>query len=363
VRKLFWRLHSVAGLLAGLGLVVVGLTGSVLVFHEELDALFRPAQTRVQVSGPRLPLETLVARVEREAPGRAVVGWDLKPHDPGAADGVFVMPFGTRDWQYLTIDPYTGRLLCQPQDYRATFKGWLLELHKELFLKDAGVLITGLLGAALCFLGLSGLYLYRRFWKTLFRLRLKASFRMISGDFHRLVGVWSTGFNLLLGFTGAYWNLGNVVEYLKKPHAVASDEVLFYNKLFPADLPIQEMLTRAEREIPGFETHYVSLPWAPGGPFTLWGKKADAAWIRSPHGSQVAFDSSDAHLLSTNDITRAGWWQQTVDTFKPLHFGNFGGIPSKIFWSLGGLTPAMLCLSGMSIWWQRRKLSIRKAAE
>ncbi|HEY1122437.1 MAG TPA: PepSY-associated TM helix domain-containing protein, partial [Haloferula sp.] len=272
MRKLFWRLHSVAGLVAGLGLLVIGITGSLLVFHQELDATFRPAATRISpLPEGRKPLEELVIAVEQQVPGHAVTGWELRHDDPRAADGAYVMPFGTRDWHWITVDPYRAKVLSNPVDHEATLKGWLLHLHMEFFLHDVGIALTGLLGVALCFLGLSGLYLYRRFWKTLFRLRFKSSFRMLSGDFHRLVGVWSTSFNLLLGFTGAYWNLTHTVEHFTQPQADPSDEALFDEKLFSSELKIEPMLAEAKQHIPGFETHYVSLPWAPSGPFTLWG--------------------------------------------------------------------------------------------
>jgi uncharacterized iron-regulated membrane protein len=361
VRKLFWRLHSLAGLIAGLGLLVIGLSGSLLVFHEEIDAALRPAQTRVEpLAEGRLPLETLVVAVEKQVPGHGVTGWRLKPDDPRAADGVFVMPHGTREWHYVTVDPYRGKVLSSPVDHESTLKGWLLHLHMEFFLHDVGIALTGLLGAVLCFLGLSGVYLYRRFWKSLFRLRLKSSLRMLTGDLHRLVGIWSTGFNLLLGFTGAYWNIAHTVEHFTGPQVDAADEPVFHEKLFSSELPVQAMLARAKQHLPGFETHYLSLPWAPGGPFTLWGRAEDAAWFRSRYGSQVAFDSRSGDLLAVNDLTQSATWAQVVDAFEPLHFGDFGGLATKILWSAAGLAPALLCVSGMGIWWQRRRQASAK---
>ena len=66
MRKRLWQLHSWLGLLAGLGLLVIGATGSMLVFRDELEALVDPALVRVVPPSPdtaRLPLDTLFARV------------------------------------------------------------------------------------------------------------------------------------------------------------------------------------------------------------------------------------------------------------------------------------------------------------
>eukprot|EP00903_Cladosiphon_okamuranus_P003468 g3466.t1 len=295
------------------------------------------------------------AAVEAAVPGHAITGWSLHRDNPRAADGVYVMPFGTREWHLVTVDPYRGTVLGTPELNANTLKSWILTLHTELFLGHFGVALAGIFGLAFCFLGLSGIYLYRRFWKTLFRLRLGASMRMLTGDIHRLTGVFSVGFNLLFGFTGAYWNLSHTLEDIFAPHHHEEDEVLFYEKLFPSTLDLQALQTNAREQIPGFETHYISFPWEPGGVFTLWGCKQDSPWFRSSYGSQVSYNGQTGSFLSSHDLTKQGLWPQIEDTFEPLHFGNFGGLLPKLFWCAAGFAPAILCLSGMSIWWQRRK--------
>lgn len=360
MKKYFWLLHSITGLVAGLGLTVIGVSGALLVFHQEIDALCRPEQVRVEpLPSGRLPLNDLIATVEAAFPGHAVTGW--QPSEPGSrqADGVFVMPFGTRHWQYLTLDPYRGKILSQPELHGRTLKGWLLELHTELFLHHTGVALAGLLGLAMCFLGISGIYLCRRCWRNLFRLRWKASLRLLCSDVHRLTGVLSAGLHLLLGFTGAFWSLSHTLEDWKGGHADPGDEILFHHKLFPAGLDVASLPQQAQTHLPGFQTRYISFPWAPGGPFTLWGSQTDAGWFRSRFGSQVTFDSRTGAFVSLHDLRQDGTWAQILDSFEPLHFGDFGGLPVKILWATAGCTPALLSVSGMIIWWKRQRKRTR----
>jgi uncharacterized iron-regulated membrane protein len=233
-------------------------------------------------------------------------------------------------------------------------------------LKDVGLAITGVLGVALCFLSLSGLYLYRRFWKTLFRLRFKASFRMLSGDAHRMVGVFSVLPNLLLGLTGAFWNVSHTFEHLfesEEDIAVEeAEEPLFYEKLFAPDFSVAALQEKAGDHITDFETHYISFPWAPGGPFTLWGTREDASVLRNPTGSWVSFDSQSGDIVSKYDVTAQDAWTQVEDSFEPLHFGNFGGLPIKTLYAAAGLAPAILTLTGMTIWWKRWRKTGRRTA-
>ena len=43
MRKRLWQLHFWCGLIAGLGPLLIGLSGSILVFHDEVDRLLDPA--------------------------------------------------------------------------------------------------------------------------------------------------------------------------------------------------------------------------------------------------------------------------------------------------------------------------------
>lgn len=356
MRRLFWRVHSILGLTAGLGLIVIGLSGSALVFHEELDAVFNREQTRVvPTSAGRLPLDELLARVEAQLPGYAITGWQPQRDNPRAADGAYVIAFGEHTWNYLTVDPYRGTVLSGPRLHEETLKGWMLELHYTFFADHVGMAVSGLLGVALCLLGVSGLWIYRRFWRTLFTLRWRSGARLLFGDIHRFTGVTSVGFNLLLGFTGAYWNIDHVLHELREPTLPPSEEFNVPGKLYPEDFRLDAMVADAAERIPGFVTHYVSLPWSPGGGVTLWGKTADAAWFRNAYGSQVSYDAGTGAFGSVHDIRNDGLWAQTLDAFEPLHFGNFGGLPIKVLWALAGLAPGVLAVSGMAIWWQRRR--------
>src|SRR5438093_1447055 len=80
-RRWFFQIHFWAGLIAGVMWLVVGLTGSAVVFVPELRRLEAPGSTRVQPAGQALPIETLVHRVQKERPTDRMhsIYWDFKP--------------------------------------------------------------------------------------------------------------------------------------------------------------------------------------------------------------------------------------------------------------------------------------------
>jgi len=86
----------------------------------------------------------------------------------------------------------------------------------------------------------------------------------------------------------------------------------------------------------------------------------------TPAGSnRVYIDPSSARVLSTD---RAADWSFGVRLFQalsPIHYGEFGGLPVKVAWSLLGVTPAVLFVTGLAVWWRpsRRRYGRKVSSE
>ena len=155
MRRFLLHLHSVVGLVAGLGLIVIGLSGSVLVFRQEIDSLMMPERVlAANVSPQRLDLDVLVARLKQQLDSYEPIGW-RPSRSPGKNDQVFVAPDAGGEQKVLWIDPVTGTIHGTPVTPSQTLTGWLLELHYTLFGGQVGVLIAGVFAALLCLLGIS----------------------------------------------------------------------------------------------------------------------------------------------------------------------------------------------------------------
>jgi uncharacterized iron-regulated membrane protein len=361
MRKRLWQLHSWLGLVAGLGLVVIGLTGSLLVFHEELETLFNPALVRVEpVAAGRLPLDTLLAHAQRQLPNHEITGW-LVQHDAShhLADQLYVIRHGRKEWLIATLDPFTGKLLASPRLGTSTLTGWLLELHYTFLADHTGTFIAGLFAVMLCLLGITGVWVYREFWKHLLTFRWRRGARLLFSDLHKFVGITSVAFNLILGFTGAYWNLTHVIGEWKNGEP---EQAKFEHRLYAATLSLDALVRDAAVRLPGFRANFISLPSDPAAPaVTLWGAVEPREFLRAPYGSTVVYDPQTGAHRSTTDLRTAGWWPRVVDTFTPLHYGTFGGLPVKILWCLGGLAPGVLAVTGFILWRLRRRGARRPA--
>lgn len=354
MRKRLWLLHSWLGLVAGLGLLVIGLTGSLLVFHEELEALFNRELVRVEpASAGRLPLDTLLAHAQRQLPGHEVTGWLPQYDDPHLADLLYVIERGHNEWLVATLDPYTGQLLASPRLGTTTFTGWLLDLHYMFLADHFGLGLAGLFAVMLCALGVSGVWLYRDFWKNLLTLRWNRGARILFSDLHKFTGIASVAFNLILGFTGAYWNLTHLIG-----HWINGDppQARIEQRLYPDTLSLDALARDSAERLPGFRGNFISLPSDPAAPAVIfWGTIEPRGRFTSPYGSTITYDPATGAHTATSDLRTQGPWARFADSFTPLHYGTFGGLPVKILWCIGGLTPGLLGITGFLIWSRRRR--------
>ncbi|MFP4070056.1 MAG: PepSY-associated TM helix domain-containing protein [Opitutales bacterium] len=354
--KTIWKLHSWLGLLAGIPLLVIALSGSLLVFKDDLNRLLIPGKVFVESrpEGP-LPMAERLAALQEGLPEHEVVGWALYD-EPERSDWVYVMAHGDDEWLHVYQNPYTGEILGEPVASDSEFMGWLLELHYTFLAGHVGMAVCGVLAILLCLLGLTGFLIYRKFWKSFFTFRWRTSLRLLGGNLHKRVGVVSAPVFLILGITGAVWNIDHVLHELEHIAEDGGDHEHYKmaERLYADELPLDAMRAASREAIPGFQVNYISFPWEPGVDITFWGSFEGQSSLRGPYHSTVAFDARSGDYLRHSRIDEASVWKQTYDAFEPLHFGTFGGLVTKVFWCVLGAAPGFLAVTGCLVWWKRR---------
>ncbi|QYJ75168.1 PepSY domain-containing protein [Shewanella sp. FJAT-52076] len=348
MRRLLWKWHGLAGLIAALPLFVIALTGSLLVFKAELDSLLMPEVVNAS-AGTRLPMNQLVASANQQLSGSEILGWQFG--QTGEADTLFVAAMGTYDWQKLWLDPASGSLLTPPVSLTWAITDWLLDLHYMLLLDHAGLLIAGVMALLFLFLGISGIVLHRQFWRTFFTLRWHKGLRLLLSDTHKMLGIVGAPIFLVLGFTGAWWNLEHFYEEELSGHD-DSQYIISQNYYSPA-LDFDALLADTRRQLPAFVPTYLRLPDASYPGVHFFGYRENGGVLRSRFGSIISYnDQSGAHT-STLDVAGAPALYQFTDSFRPLHYGDFGGLTTRILWCIIGFFPCLMALSGFWMWRQR----------
>jgi len=193
MRKVLVRLHRWTGLALFAYALLIGLTGSVLVYRPELYRHFEPVPVEV-AAGPRLLSdEALLQAAGRAFPSQtATEVW--RGAQPNHAVEVVLERDGERS-NYL-FDPYTGDPVgpTLPLGFRAT--AFLLDLHTQLVGGETGRAVNGALALGLAFMALSGVLVWTR-----------RRGRERSGSLRRLhltVGIWAAVFLLMWAITGVH---------------------------------------------------------------------------------------------------------------------------------------------------------------
>jgi uncharacterized iron-regulated membrane protein len=337
------------GLLAGIGLLVIGLTGSLLVFHDELDTATAPGLFLAQPAlSTRQMFDILLSNVQKALPDYEISSW-LPGSEPGAVDRVFVVKHHDYERLLVTVNPYTGAILAGPLDARRTVTGRIMELHYTFFAGRIGTLLAGLFAVLLCLLGLSGFWIYQDFWSNFIRLRWRASRQIFLCDLHKTVGISTVVFQLVLGFTGAYWNIPNAVRQFRFPGAHPPE---FPTRHWSRNISLDTLLDQAAQALPGFQPTFIGFPVVSGADLQIIGHAGSA--FRSDYDCTAVFDAQSGARKSIRDMRKAGLKDQIADTFRPLHYGTFGGLFIKIVWCAGGLTPGLLAITGYLMWRQRQ---------
>lgn len=373
MRKTLFKLHSYLALVALIPLFIVSVTGSILVFKTEVDQWLMPKvaalpyHTQSSSTFSRLNHNILQKNIESTFPEYILGAWEIF-NDGKEADRVYLVKKNSDDWFKIYFDPHTNTILSEPVSLTSDITDWLLDLHYTFMLNGIGNehsqwgTVLGLVAAiTLTFLGVSGLIIHRKFWLQLFNLRYHKSLRIFSGDLHRLIGAWASPMILILGITGIYFNAmvlyHEIFEHPSEDHYEPSSSL--YNETIDFQYLIDDSVTQLDT----FTPTYMLYPFEPEMNITVFGHQSGFNPFASNYASTVSYDRTSAELIVAIDGREANAVTKVVDSFRELHFGSFAGLGSKLIWSTLGLSPLILGLSGLYIWWSRKRKKYRREAK
>lgn len=208
LKKVLFQVHWFFGITAGLVLALMGVTGAISSFSDEILDAFNPEVVKVQprASGVLPPVE-LVHRLEADTGKKVAMLWGNAQGNE-AARVSFVPAPGERKGELRYFDPYTGQL--QGEVAGQGFFALVLQLHRYLVLGDVGKQITGACTLILVFFCLSGLYMrwprQALNWRTWLTLDWAKKGRAFKWDLHSVFGTWCMLFYMVSASTGLMWS-------------------------------------------------------------------------------------------------------------------------------------------------------------
>lgn len=204
LRRAVFQVHLWSGVAVGLYILMISVTGSVLVYTNELFRAATPSPIISKASAPRLTNDGLKEAATRLYPGYRVVNI-TRARNPDQAVDVWLRR-GDEIKRRL-FDPRSGSDLGEsvPTGIRLVSK--LLDLHDNLFAGPGGRKMNSLGALALLALAGTGLVIWWpgiKTWRRSLTLHRGVGWKRMTWHLHSMIGFWSLGFALVFGLSGIY---------------------------------------------------------------------------------------------------------------------------------------------------------------
>lgn len=382
-RLAFVWLHRWLGLTMAGFLVLVGLTGALLAFWNELNHLLTPNLYPGEHPGIELDAATLARRAEARAPqARAIqvylgyVGTAWVTMEP--KDGK--KPLG---FDLLCLDNVTGDELGRLQFgmFPTTLEAvmpFVYVLHDSLAAGEIGGWMLGLVALAWTIDSFVALYLtlpskfgdsrkgFFQRWKPAWQIKWGASFFRVNFDLHRAGGLWLWGMLLVFAWSSVAMNLDGV--YSRVTSFFLDYRPFDYGSRVSAADPTREPLEWEDAQKVGrrlmaeqAEKHGFEI----SRPIALYHLRDAHLYnyrvrssrdIGDKYGSTgVDFDAYSGELVNVSLPTGAQSGVTVTTWLMQLHMANVFGRPYQIFVCLLGLGIALLSITGIVIWWKKHR--------
>ncbi|MTG98645.1 PepSY domain-containing protein [Myroides sp. BIT-d1] len=388
-RSLFknWVLkaHLWLGLLSGIIVFVVSITGAFYVFNEDITAYMRKHvifhnQENYQDIDP-IPIYELKDKVNKQLKemGEEISSEDVTiPIDPARSYQFGLLKSNHDGWNYFNtyliyknvyVNQYTGEVLGV-YDIRKNPFFFAMILHRSLLLSNTiGGTIVGVSTIVFVIMLISGIILWwpknknmrkQRFW---FRWKNIKGWRRKNYDLHNILGFYASFLALIVALTGIMYSFRITtlwVYMLLNGGSADSPDFSIYKTTAPESVETPTTIDKIAQTV---KQHY---PYAHSFGLDLEDhdnadhhhdnlfvsvKEKEFTYAQS---SFMIFDEHSGELLHNHPYKDKSFAQKATDATYDLHVGAFFGFTGKVLAFICSLFCASLPVTGLIIWWGRR---------
>ena len=207
VRKALFQIHLWTGIAIGLYMSVICVTGSILVYRNELYSTFSPKPTIVFGSGTPISEEDVKSAARRLYPAYEIN--EIRRGET-ANHAIEITLRRGKEIKRRLLHPFTAGDLGDPLPAGFRFTAWLRDLHDNLLHGETGRRVNGIGALLILVLGVTGAFIWWPgigSWRRSLTLDLRSNWKRLTWSLHSALGFWFFGFILMWGLTGAYLSL------------------------------------------------------------------------------------------------------------------------------------------------------------
>lgn len=361
IKKIIAWLHLWLGLVSGIIVVILGITGSILVFEQEINSFTKPWLNAQNPEGSsQLPPSLLYNSAVKALPGKKInsiwyYGENKTAHVSSDSDST------------IYINPYTAEVVAIVDDHEDFFH-FIEDGHFYVWLPEKiGSVVVGWSTFIFLILLMTGIILWwpKKWSKTnankSFKIKWKAKFKRFNYDLHNVLGFYSLIFALILAVTGLIMSFAwfsNGVFWLAGERSFSDKRVkplsdTTYNMQITSLQQVDKAWEMGVKTIGEYnkDAIIVSFPKKASDAISLCLDMHNGTW-RYVYLDQHTLKTLPSSELKLRDEPFAKWLRRSN---YGLHVGAFLGLPTKIIFFFVSLIAASLPITGFYIWWGRRK--------
>ncbi len=375
-RKLLVKVHLYVGLVFGVVLSIAGLTGSLIVFWQPIDAALNPkllAPDHSCIESAFRPIDELVAAVRAKIPASGhLSSLDFPDQERPLLWAWYQMPTPEAEWgdiYALFVKPCSGEV-TGPRLWNSQQRPWggplmstLIQLHTSLWLNEGSLLLGNhlLSFGSVLLMGsiLIGYYLWwpnPGAWTSAFAIKRGARGTRLNYDLHKVVGAYAGGLMLVSLFTAIHmyepWTqiIDHGVDLLSP--VTALDVPLPASKPIEGQEPISvgRVIETTNTALPYGRPISLEFPIEEQGTYVVM-VDTGAVWK-----SQVSIEQYSGTVVRVQGPQAASIGDHVLGWLFPLHTGQAFGLPGRILMVVIGVLPTCLYITGFIIWWNRRRI-------
>jgi len=359
--KKWFNVHKWTSLICTIFLLMLCLTGLPLIFSHEIDEYFGHGVHIPEVADdlPPISKDQIIQNGLSQQPGMEMkyIFWDAHeyPHK------MFLTMADSAEApieadHYMTMDERTGEILAA-EPAHVDFMYIMYYLHVEMLAGIPGKLFLGLMGILFLVALVSGVVLYAPIMKrfNFGMIRSEKSNRLRWLDMHNMLGIVTLAWVAVVGLTGVINTLADPAIDLWRQGQLA-EMVENYKDLPPLEgelSSVDHAVAEAKKAAPDMEVSFIAYP---GTLFSSQHHYAVFMIGTSPLTSRIIKPALiDAKTGELTDMRDLPWYLNLIYVSQPFHFGDYGGIPLKILWALFDIATIIVLISGLYLWFARRK--------
>ncbi len=384
IRNIFNQVHLYAGLVSGVVVISVCLTGTMYVYNTEIREWADSERYFVEEGSTAISLDELKSEFETqlnakvssvfvpESPERTVQFSALKEGEKGRGTTYFV-------------NPYTAEILGSNSERTKAeeFMGYMFSLHRWLLLdrvetpilesignRDLGRLINGI-ATSLFLLGvLTGMVIWVpqkvKNWKQSLKVKWSANWKRVNHDLHNTLAFYSLLVLILMSVTGPFWSFQWYREGWQKTWDTyqaspsnSNQSPLEMSDAEPAlEFSLDEAVAKTNEELSYPGNLRISLPKDASELISV--SKYRTSFFARAGADQLSLSQEDLSIQESNLFSDQSFRQQIGRSVKSLHTGEIFGHFTKFLWFLACLIATSLPVTGTLIWWNKRKKKVSR---